>query len=52
MYIEEADEILIAGNYIGTDLTGSIDLGNGRDGILLSAARGASSEGPTRKIAT
>ena len=27
----------IAGNYIGTDLTGMIDLGNGEDGIWLNA---------------
>lgn len=33
--VDGADSVTIAGNYIGTDFTGLIDLGNGQDGIQL-----------------
>lgn len=33
--VDGADSVTIAGNYIGTDVTGLIDLGNGEDGIQL-----------------
>ncbi len=30
---------VVQGNFIGTDLTGTVPLGNGKDGILLNAAK-------------
>jgi uncharacterized repeat protein (TIGR01451 family) len=30
------DNVVIEGNFIGTDVTGTMDLGNGRDGIFLA----------------
>jgi CSLREA domain-containing protein len=33
-----ANEVRIQGNYIGTDVTGTLDLGNTRDGITVSSA--------------
>jgi parallel beta-helix repeat protein len=33
--LDGADQVTIAGNYIGTDVTGLIDLGNGEDGVQL-----------------
>ncbi len=40
IYFEDAETIdnLISGNYIGTDVTGSTDLGNGGDGIEIHRA--------------
>ncbi len=33
--LDGADNVLVAGNYIGTDVTGLLDRGNGEDGIQL-----------------
>ena len=33
------DDVVVEGNLIGTDATGTADRGNGQDGIFLSAAR-------------
>jgi len=34
--ITEADHIFVTGNYIGTDLSGELDLGNEKNGITIS----------------
>lgn len=40
-----ASNTIIQGNYIGTDVTGSVDLGNGSDGIRVSVTSSAAITG-------
>ncbi|MCA9983212.1 MAG: CSLREA domain-containing protein, partial [Anaerolineales bacterium] len=43
---QEADRTQILGNYIGTDVSGTLDLGNSRDGIILYTYTGNGRGGP------
>jgi|GEM_PF-1509475 len=36
LHFDFADNVVIKGNIIGTDITGTINLGNGNDGLLLA----------------
>jgi hypothetical protein len=40
-----ASNAMVGGNYIGTDITGKIELGNTADGVLISDAAGTSVKG-------
>ena len=43
---EESDRTQIQGNFIGTDVTGMVNLGNSRDGIILFTYTGNGRGGP------
>jgi CSLREA domain-containing protein len=38
--VQAADGNVVQGNYIGTDVTGSVDIGNSSDGVLIAGAPG------------
>ena len=40
IFIDNTDDVSILGNYIGTDVAGTVDLGNGDSGIQVSAGSG------------
>jgi hypothetical protein len=46
IYETDSDRTTIAGNFVGTDVTGTVSLSNGQDGITLSVGRHTTIGGP------